>query len=146
MRLVALVLVSILAAPAAFAQDRTIDDACLRLAELEIGRDGLVILSAQSFPELSPPRTEIVVGQPVREPASDTARMMTIVDNLMEGHAPDAKIRNLASVRCQFEQSVSPMTLTEFSCGSIQYCSFYSRDRAPLRLEELRVLLEREGF
>lgn len=130
----------------AIGQERGIDDACLRVAELELKRGEMVIIESQSFPELSPPRTEIVVGQTASASSgNEVADLIKMLDGAANGKDPSADTHRVGSLRCVFDSSTPPLRLTEYSCGMLGCVSMMS-DRYESRLEELQVLLAREGY
>lgn len=120
----------------AFAQG-SIVDACTKAAAFEIGMDGRSVSNVQAFPELSPPRVQLdVVGPGAASIAEEVARAIN-------GERPtdeEPALEKIATVRCTFERSSSPVGLTSFECEAFA-CII-----PDARVEELRVLLEREGF
>lgn len=136
MRLIALAagVAAIITSNAAAAAEPTIDDACMRAVELTLGEGDYAADELQSFPEMNPPRTRFVVTREAR----------SVADVLLEseGSAKSTSKRDaVGAAQCEFAASKAPFGLVSFCVadGCILGTS-------PERLQELQVMLEREGF
>ncbi len=134
--------IALLAAPQlAAAQQPDIVDACAKALELQIGQE-FAVENVQSFPKLEPPRVRFDAYGEGGDPLSGSlaARIAE-----MTGEAvPEPTVRKIASARCEFENPTPPFGLSAFSCSGNR-CEEIAFDDGS-RLEELQVLLGREGF
>ena len=119
MRLILMIAAALVAAPAGA---ETVADACKKAAAYYYSVDEIYARNIQSFPELNPPRARMVVAT---QPFDDSAV---------------SAISVRGTISCKFTQSTKPFGLTEF-CPP-DGCFFMSEER----LEELQVLMQREGY
>lgn len=119
MRLILMIAVVALAAPAS---GETVTDACKKAAQFYYSADEIYADDIQAFPELDPPRVRMTVStRPF-----DGSLISTLAT---EG-----------SVTCKFTKPNKPFGLIEFCPPG--GCPLISEER----LEELQVLMKREGY
>lgn len=125
----------------AIAQQPDIVEACAKALELQIGQ-GFAVENVQSFPELEPPRVRFDAYGEGGDPLADS--LAARIAEMTGGAAPEPDVHKIASARCEFENSTPPFGLSDFSCSGNR-CEEIAFDDGS-RLEELQVLLSREGF
>lgn len=115
----------------------TIEDACLRAAEHYFHAEGLEPSKVQAFPELTPPRVKLFVSGDGLPPSPHDA-----VASLLSGAStPDTdQPRTIGPVACKFENPAAPFGLLDFDCAGMACLPTNER------IEEVRLLLEREGL
>lgn len=118
----------------AHAADPTIVDACKRAAEHYWNTPVSTVTDVQSFPELSPPRVRMKVATEEGSGGNKIAELLR--QQLNEPMRPYDR----GEIRCEFTQAKPPFGLSLF-CPS-RWCS----DVSPSRLEELQVLMKRDGL
>jgi hypothetical protein len=134
LRVAVLALAAIGLAGAAHADETRIVEACERATVLYGGYDAITTDDVQAFPELSPPRVQMRVYGP---PRLQTAEVIAAE---AEGRKATPTPVLIGTVRCEFTSTTSPVGLTKY-CPP-DGCFF----AIPDRLEEVQVMLAREGY
>lgn len=117
----------------AYGQEPDIVDACVAATAHFYQVDEIEWSAPQAFPELDPPR----VRMQIKIPAGGS--VPGAIGRLMFGQDAPAEKETYA-VKCAFESAETPFGLIEFAPPD------WELGVRSDRLEELRVLLEREGY
>jgi hypothetical protein len=117
MRLLLAIAVIALAAPA-YGQESRTAEACVAALNHYLASEAGEIREIQDFPDLDPPRVRLIFG-------------------------PEAVP---IEARCEFASAESPVGLTDFCFIGRCFAPSGTSAGDPKRLEELHILLERDGF